>query len=165
MLSGQMTIIGVGGVSSGQDAYEKIRCGASLIQLYTSMVYAGPPIVSRINNELAELLRYWPAVVCFLCLSRDCLRPFSMLSGLPRFSSRLPRLEMQHFVCCYYPASQKNRTLFVPITLTNVDHFQNSFTFGLRCDYITKLSLKIPPLLKRVTTLSCETLVFKNWLN
>jgi len=54
---GEVPIIGVGGVSSGQDAYDKIRSGASLVQLYTSMVYAGPPIVSRINNELAELLR------------------------------------------------------------------------------------------------------------
>ena len=57
-LSGEVPIIGVGGVSSGQDAYEKIRSGASLVQLYTSMVYAGPVIVARINNDLAELLRY-----------------------------------------------------------------------------------------------------------
>jgi len=56
-MSGEIPIIGVGGVSSGQDAYDKIRAGASLVQLYTSMVYAGPPIVSRINNDLAELLR------------------------------------------------------------------------------------------------------------
>lgn len=60
-MSGKVPIVGVGGVASGQDAYEKIRSGASLVQLYTSMVYAGPVVVSRINNELAELLRY-----CFL---------------------------------------------------------------------------------------------------
>jgi len=56
-VAGAVPIIGVGGVSSGQDAYDKIRSGASLVQLYTSIVYAGPPAVSRINNELAELLR------------------------------------------------------------------------------------------------------------
>lgn len=57
LTKGQIPIIGVGGVSSGQDAYDKIKSGASLVQLYTSMVYAGPVVVSRINNDLAELLR------------------------------------------------------------------------------------------------------------
>lgn len=54
--NGQIPIIGVGGVSSGKDAYEKIKAGASLIQLYTALVYEGPPIVNRIKLELAELL-------------------------------------------------------------------------------------------------------------
>lgn len=58
-VSGEVPIIGVGGVGSGQDAYDKIRSGASLVQLYTSMVYAGPVLVQRINNDLAELLRYY----------------------------------------------------------------------------------------------------------
>jgi dihydroorotate dehydrogenase len=57
LTKGQVPIIGVGGISSGQDAYDKIRAGASLIQLYTSMVYEGPPVVRRVTNELAELLR------------------------------------------------------------------------------------------------------------
>ena len=47
---------GVGGVSSGEDAYEKIKAGASAVQLYTSFVYEGPPIVERIKRELAHLL-------------------------------------------------------------------------------------------------------------
>ena len=66
LVPGEVPIIGVGGVGSGQDAYDKIRSGASLIQLYTSMVYAGPVLVSRINNELAELLRYCCLVVYLL---------------------------------------------------------------------------------------------------
>jgi len=49
-------IIGVGGVFSAEDAYLKIRLGASLVQLLTSMVYEGPGIVKRINRELCELL-------------------------------------------------------------------------------------------------------------
>lgn len=53
---GQIPIIGVGGISSGQDAYEKIKAGASLIQIYTSLTYEGPPIVNRIKRELSELL-------------------------------------------------------------------------------------------------------------
>ena len=52
-----MPIIGVGGVSSGQDAYEKIRAGASLVQLYSAFAYHGPPIVYSVASELAEILR------------------------------------------------------------------------------------------------------------
>lgn len=58
MLSaGRVPIIGVGGVSSGQDALEKIRAGASLVQLYTALTYQGPPVVSRVKRELEALLR------------------------------------------------------------------------------------------------------------
>ena len=54
---GQIPIIGVGGVSSGKDAYEKIKAGASLVQIYTALVYEGPPLVNRIKRELAQLLK------------------------------------------------------------------------------------------------------------
>nr|CAG4651101.1 EOG090X08P9 [Simocephalus serrulatus]SVE94326.1 EOG090X08P9 [Simocephalus serrulatus] len=54
---GQIPIVGVGGVASGQDAYEKVLAGASLIQLYTSFAFQGPPVVRRIKRELDELLR------------------------------------------------------------------------------------------------------------
>jgi len=57
LVGGQLPIIGVGGVSSGRDAYAKIRAGASLVQLYTGLVYGGPGLVNRINRELAALLR------------------------------------------------------------------------------------------------------------
>ncbi len=53
---GKLPIIGVGGISSGADAYQKIRAGASLVQLYTALVYHGPGLVQRIKRELAELL-------------------------------------------------------------------------------------------------------------
>ncbi|XP_009892379.1 PREDICTED: dihydroorotate dehydrogenase (quinone), mitochondrial [Charadrius vociferus] len=54
---GQVPIIGVGGVSSGHDALEKIRAGASLVQMYTALVYHGPPVVGAVKQELEELLR------------------------------------------------------------------------------------------------------------
>jgi len=57
LTKGAVPIIGVGGISTGQDAYEKIRAGASLVQLYTSFIYEGPPVVKRVTNELAQLLR------------------------------------------------------------------------------------------------------------
>ncbi|KAF1575882.1 Dihydroorotate dehydrogenase (quinone), mitochondrial, partial [Eudyptes moseleyi] len=55
--TGQVPIIGVGGVSSGRDALEKIRAGASLVQMYTALVYHGPPVVGAVKRELEELLR------------------------------------------------------------------------------------------------------------
>ena len=54
---GKVPLIGVGGVLSGADAYAKIKAGASLVQLYTAMIYEGPGIVRKINLELANLLR------------------------------------------------------------------------------------------------------------
>lgn len=54
---GKVPLIGSGGVISGADAYEKIRSGASLIQLYSALIFKGPGIVPRINKELAELLK------------------------------------------------------------------------------------------------------------
>lgn len=53
-VQGQIPIIGVGGVSTGVDAYEKIRAGASLVQIYSTLVYQGPGVVSRIRHELAQ---------------------------------------------------------------------------------------------------------------
>jgi dihydroorotate dehydrogenase len=52
----QFPLIGCGGVGSGADAYAKVRAGASLVQLYSAMVYEGPPFVRRIKDELAALL-------------------------------------------------------------------------------------------------------------
>src|SRR5262249_23001419 len=48
-------IIGVGGIGSAEDAYERIRAGASLIQLYTALIYDGPSLPRRINARLAAL--------------------------------------------------------------------------------------------------------------
>ena len=56
LLKGRIKIIGVGGVDSGQSAYEKFKAGANYVQLYTGMVYRGPNIVSMIKKELRELL-------------------------------------------------------------------------------------------------------------
>ena len=56
-ISGTVPIIGVGGISSGKDAYEKICAGASLVQLYSAFAYHGPPIAYTVASELAELLR------------------------------------------------------------------------------------------------------------
>ena len=55
-VEGQFPLIGAGGVGSGADAYAKIRAGASLVQLYSMLVYEGPPLVRRIKDELAALL-------------------------------------------------------------------------------------------------------------
>jgi dihydroorotate dehydrogenase len=54
--AGRIPIIGVGGISSAEDAYERIRAGASLVQVYTSLIYEGPGIFRRINRGLLRLL-------------------------------------------------------------------------------------------------------------
>lgn len=53
----KLIIIGCGGVFSTQDAYRKIKLGANLIQLITGLVYEGPLLVAKINNELPKLLK------------------------------------------------------------------------------------------------------------
>ena len=53
---GDITIIGVGGINSGMTAYEKLKSGASLLQLYTGMIYEGPGIVKKIKAELIDIL-------------------------------------------------------------------------------------------------------------
>ena len=57
ILKDKTKIIGVGGVSNGQDAFEKIISGATLVQLYTGRVYRGPRIASKISKELIDLLK------------------------------------------------------------------------------------------------------------
>tara|TARA_B100000989_G_scaffold213567_1_gene162302 strand:+ start:290 stop:1345 length:1056 start_codon:yes stop_codon:yes gene_type:complete len=54
---GKIPLIGVGGISSGKDAFEKISLGASLIQIYTCLIYKGPNIVYQILEELSFLLK------------------------------------------------------------------------------------------------------------
>ena len=56
ILKNKIKIIGVGGVDSGQSAYQKIINGASLVQLYTGMIYQGPKIASKISEELINIL-------------------------------------------------------------------------------------------------------------
>ncbi|KAM7262107.1 hypothetical protein ACFE04_021184 [Oxalis oulophora] len=53
---GKVPLIGCGGISSGEDAYKKIRAGATLVQLYTGFAYGGPALIPRIKVELAECL-------------------------------------------------------------------------------------------------------------
>jgi dihydroorotate dehydrogenase len=55
-LNGAVTLIGVGGIASGADAYAKIRAGASLVQLYSALALQGPSLVQRIKKELLACL-------------------------------------------------------------------------------------------------------------
>lgn len=56
-VGGRIPIIGCGGVASGEHAYAKIRTGASLVQLYSALVFQGPGLIVRIKQELALRLR------------------------------------------------------------------------------------------------------------
>ena len=56
-LKGKIIIIGVGGVDSGKSAYNKIISGASLVQLYTGMIFKGPEVVKNIKKDLINHLK------------------------------------------------------------------------------------------------------------
>lgn len=56
LTKGKIPIIGVGGIFNGKDAYDKITAGASAVQLYTSLIYHGPPVVQKVKDELQDLL-------------------------------------------------------------------------------------------------------------
>jgi dihydroorotate dehydrogenase len=56
LTEGRLPIIGVGGIASAEDAYAKIRAGASLVELYTGLVYQGPALIARILEGLVALL-------------------------------------------------------------------------------------------------------------
>ena len=56
LVGNRLPLIGVGGIASAEDAYAKIRAGASLVQLYSALVYQGFGLVRRINRELPQLL-------------------------------------------------------------------------------------------------------------
>ncbi len=53
----RMPLIGVGGIENAQDAYTRIRAGASLVQIYSALVYEGPQLAARINQGLVKLLK------------------------------------------------------------------------------------------------------------
>lgn len=57
LTNGQIPLIGVGGVSNGRECYEKIKAGASLVQIYTALVFKGPKIISKIKLDLSMALK------------------------------------------------------------------------------------------------------------
>ena len=56
LTEGKISLIGTGGIASGHDAYCKIKSGASLVQLYTALVFQGPRLIGQIKQDLASLL-------------------------------------------------------------------------------------------------------------
>ena len=54
---GKIPLIGVGGIASAKDAYEKIKCGASLVQIYSAFAYQGFGLVEKIKSELSEVVK------------------------------------------------------------------------------------------------------------
>ncbi|KAL4645286.1 hypothetical protein ACB092_02G224900 [Castanea dentata] len=70
LTKGKIPLIGCGGVSSGGDACQKIRAGATLVQLYTAFGYGGPALIPQIKAELAE------------CLERDGFKSITEAVGV-----------------------------------------------------------------------------------
>ena len=57
LTDGRLPLVGVGGIGSGADAYAKIRAGASLVQLYTALIFDGPGLVSAIKQDLGTMAK------------------------------------------------------------------------------------------------------------
>ena len=57
LTQGKIPLIGVGGIASAQDAYEKIKCGASMVQIYSAFIYEGFGLVERIKKDLSEMVK------------------------------------------------------------------------------------------------------------
>ncbi len=57
MSGGRLPLVGTGGIENGMDAYAKIRAGATVVQLYSALIYGGPALVGKIKRELAACLR------------------------------------------------------------------------------------------------------------
>lgn len=55
--NGRLALIAVGGIDSGREAYDRIRAGATAVQLYSALIYGGPGLVARIKRDLAQCLR------------------------------------------------------------------------------------------------------------
>ena len=55
--AGKIDLIGVGGISNGEQAYAKIRAGAKAVQLYSALVFHGPGLVSQINQDVKARLK------------------------------------------------------------------------------------------------------------
>jgi dihydroorotate dehydrogenase len=53
---GKVPLIGCGGISTGRDAFDRIAYGASLVQIYTCLIYEGPAVVANVKRELADIL-------------------------------------------------------------------------------------------------------------
>lgn len=75
-LFGKAILISVGGIDSGQEAFRRIRAGASLVQIYTSLIYEGPMWIKRINEELLS------------CLSEESLSCIGDAVGLDRKNTK-----------------------------------------------------------------------------
>ncbi|MBD3824794.1 MAG: dihydroorotate dehydrogenase (quinone), partial [Epsilonproteobacteria bacterium] len=56
-LYGKTTLISIGGIDSAEEAYRRIKAGASLVQIYTGLIFQGPDMVRDINKGLIELLK------------------------------------------------------------------------------------------------------------
>ncbi|CAI9762633.1 unnamed protein product [Fraxinus pennsylvanica] len=75
LTKGKIPLIGCGGISSGEDAYKKIRAGATLVQLYTAFAYGGPALIPKIKAELAQCLERGGYKSIHEAVGADCRQP------------------------------------------------------------------------------------------
>jgi dihydroorotate dehydrogenase len=86
---GRLTLIGAGGIFTAEQALTKVKAGASLVQLYTALVFHGPGLVARLNREMASILRRegFAHVSAAIGVEAECLARGSLwntCAALPR---------------------------------------------------------------------------------
>jgi dihydroorotate dehydrogenase len=92
LTQGRLPLIGVGGVTDADAAYAKIRAGASLVQIYTALVFSGPALIRRIERELALLLQAdgFASIVDAVGAGNRDRRAVDTAAAQPRDSGALP---------------------------------------------------------------------------
>ena len=83
---------------SGRDAYDKLRAGASLVQIYTSLALEGPPVVTRIKRELAHILRFSITYNIFGYQIFGC--PMALYLGIAAYVHSGEKLCLLHIHVC-----------------------------------------------------------------
>ncbi|RAL46412.1 hypothetical protein DM860_015405 [Cuscuta australis] len=74
LTKGRIPLIGCGGIHSGEDAYKKIRAGATLVQLYTAFAYGGPALIPKIKADLTKCLERDGYKTIYEAIGADCRR-------------------------------------------------------------------------------------------
>ncbi len=107
LTNGDIPLIGVGGVCSAEDAYNKMKCGASLVQMYTGLIYGGPFLVRRMLREIcqhAELDGYknLREVVGATVRKETGMKPKIIDPDMEEFKKELPQVVPKSIVAKFF---------------------------------------------------------------
>ncbi|ETN78829.1 dihydroorotate oxidase, partial [Necator americanus] len=172
---GQIPIIGCGGIASGEDAYEKIRAGASVVQLYSAFVFQGFPVIGKVVSQISSLRK---------ANRSRCKRlsVFYAMITVPHWRIARQEIVSKRFAflgsyppCPWYRPLKTEFTALINVTPEEQEHFMNdemrmflagyeteNVRFGYSTDSDAPVSLKVNPSLDPFMRSAVER--FKNVL-